>query len=249
VCSETWLVKAGQVYCNVRRDVGDELFSMDVTDRMFDFVPKKQKADKERKGRKADKETKEEENTSDEAANDEHEALRTCTGNLASQPQAMDVKVAEFSMAVGGKELIKSTALEFTAGKRYGLVGLNGCGKSNFLHCVARREIPIPEHLDIYHLQEEAEPSEQTALQAVIAHVERETARLQALEESIMMECGPDDPRLPAIYDKLEELDPKGYEARAGELLHGLGFNKAMLAKGLHPVRWLTATPSPNSTE
>jgi len=180
-------------------------------------------------------------NTSGEAAaKDEHEALRTCTGNLASQPQAMDVKVAEFSMAVGGKELIKSTALEFTAGKRYGLIGLNGCGKSNFLHCVARREIPIPEHLDIYHLQEEAEPSEQTALQAVIAHVERETARLQALEESIMMECGPDDPRLPAIYDKLEELDPKGYEARAGELLHGLGFNKAMLAKGSIPARWPT---------
>jgi len=39
VCSEAWLVKAGQVYCNVRRDDGEELFSMDVTDRMFDFVP------------------------------------------------------------------------------------------------------------------------------------------------------------------------------------------------------------------
>jgi ATP-binding cassette subfamily F protein 2 len=61
----------------------------------------------------------------------------------------------------------------------------------------------------MYHLDGEAEPSEQTALQAVIAHVEKQTERLHALEESIMMESGPDDPRLPSIYDKLEELDPR----------------------------------------
>jgi hypothetical protein len=120
VCSEAWLVKAGpteagaQVYCNVRKEPGEELFSMEVTDQMFDFVPKKQKA--ERKGRKAAKEKVEEEADAVGEAKDEHEALRTCTGNLTSQPQAMDVKVSEFSMAVGGKELIKSTALEFTAG-------------------------------------------------------------------------------------------------------------------------------------
>jgi ATP-binding cassette subfamily F protein 2 len=38
-------------------------------------------------------------------------------------------------------------------GRRYGLIGQNGCGKSNFLHCISTREIPLPDHIDIYHLQ------------------------------------------------------------------------------------------------
>jgi len=40
---------------------------------------------------------------------------------------------------------------------------------------------------------------------------------------------GPDDERLEAIYDRLDELDPTTFEPRASQLLHGLGFSKAMM--------------------
>lgn len=50
------------------------------------------------------------------------------------------------------------------AGDRYGLIGQNGCGKSTFLRCLAAREVPIPEHMDIYLLAEEAPPTELSAL-------------------------------------------------------------------------------------
>jgi ATP-binding cassette subfamily F protein 2 len=50
--------------------------------------------------------------------------------------------------------------------------------------------------MDIYHLHQEAEPSDRTALQAVVDHIEAEVARLNALEEHIMMEYGPEDERL-----------------------------------------------------
>lgn len=39
--------------------------------------------------------------------------------------------------------------------------------------------------------------------------------RLNALEEQIMTESGPEDERLEAIYQRLEELDPSTFEARA----------------------------------
>ncbi len=34
------------------------------------------------------------------------------------------------------------------------------------------------------------------------------------------------------IYDRLDELDPTTFEAEASKLLHGLGFDEKMMAKG-----------------
>jgi len=52
--------------------------------------------------------------------------------------------------------------------RRYGLLGLNGCGKSTLLTAIGCRELPIPEHMDIYHLSHEIEASDMSALQAVV---------------------------------------------------------------------------------
>lgn len=40
------------------------------------------------------------------------------------------------------------------------------------------REVPIPDHLDMYHLHQEAEPSDRTALEAVVDHIREEMKRL-----------------------------------------------------------------------
>lgn len=48
------------------------------------------------------------------------------------------------------------------------------------LQALASREVPIPDHLDIYHLHQEAEPSDRTALEAVIDHIREEMERLHA---------------------------------------------------------------------
>lgn len=156
---------------------------------------------------------------------------RTVTGVLASRATALDVRIEQFSMQVNGQELIKDCTIELNMGRRYGLLGMNGCGKSNLLAALANREIPVPGHIDIYHLREEAEPSERTALEAVVDHIKVEVNRLQKLEASILAKGGPGDERLQPIYERLEELDPATFEARAAELLHGLGFNRPMMAR------------------
>ena len=56
-------------------------------------------------------------------------------------------------------------------------------------------------------------------------------SHLQALEEEIMSTVGPEDERLEAIYERLEELDPTTFETRAAQLLHGLGFTQKQMAK------------------
>lgn len=156
---------------------------------------------------------------------------RTCTGNLASKEIDRDIKITAFSLAYHGKVLINETELELNYGRRYGLIGLNGSGKSTFLECLAAREVPIPDRIDIFHLSEEAEPQELTALEAVVHVAKVEIQRLEAECDKVLEEEGPESENLQLIYDRLDALDPNTLESRAGELLSGLGFSKTQAAK------------------
>ena len=51
------------------------------------------------------------------------------TGVLASHPESRDVHIENFSITFHGVELLSDTRLELNRGRRYGLLGLNGCGK------------------------------------------------------------------------------------------------------------------------
>ncbi|CAI5672876.1 unnamed protein product [Oreochromis niloticus] len=156
---------------------------------------------------------------------------RAVTGVLASHPNSTDVHISSLSLTFHGQELLADTSLELNSGRRYGLIGLNGTGKSMLLSAIGHREIPIPEHIDIYHLTREMAPSEKTALQCVMEvdeqriMLEKEAERL-AHEDS---ECE----KLMELYERLEELDADKAEMRASRILHGLGFSTAMQQKKL----------------
>lgn len=68
--------------------------------------------------------------------------------------------------------------------RRYGLLGLNGCGKSTLLAAIGCRELPIPEHMDIYHLSREIEASDMSSLEAVIS-CDEERLKLEKEAETL----------------------------------------------------------------
>merc|ERR1711972_1169586 len=143
-----------------------------------------------------------------------------------------DVKIEQFSMSVYGKEFIKDTKLELNFGRRYGLIGMNGSGKSTMLAAIAAREIPIPDHVDMWFLDSEAKPEEVSAIQAVVDVVAKEYARLEELIQKLIEEDAEKNAdMLETIGDKLDRMDPSTFEPRACELLHGLGFTKVMMNK------------------
>ncbi|KAF8939461.1 P-loop containing nucleoside triphosphate hydrolase protein [Dissophora ornata] len=157
---------------------------------------------------------------------------RNCTGILTSQPLSRDIKIESFSLSFHGRELISNTDIDFNFGRRYGLIGANGSGKSTFLECLAAREVPIPEHIDIYLLQEEAAPSDNNAIEAVVIEAKLEVERLEKLVEDMLAEeNGAENPLLDDIYERIEQLDPATFETRAATLLHGLGFSKKDMLK------------------
>jgi len=154
------------------------------------------------------------------------------TGVLASQPASLDIKIDKFSMSVYGKEFINDTMLELNFGRRYGLIGQNGSGKSTMLAAIAAREIPIPEHIDMWFLDSEAKPEEVTAVQAVVNVVAKEHERLEGLMQKLIEEdVEKYQDMIGQIGEKLDKMDPSTFEPRACELLHGLGFTKVMMQR------------------
>lgn len=134
---------------------------------------------------------------------------RVTTGVLASLVASRDVKITSASLVFHGKVLITDTTLELNFGRRYGLLGENGCGKSTLLKAIDKREYPIPEHVDIYLLNEGAPPSELGALEWVVKEAENEMDRLDKLAEDILEKDGPESLVLMDLYEvcKVNPLD------------------------------------------
>jgi ATP-binding cassette subfamily F protein 2 len=81
-------------------------------------------------------------------------------------------------------------------------------------------------------LNQEAEPSDFNAVEAVINSAQKEVARLEKeVEELLGQEDGADNPILDDIYERIEAMDPATFETRACTLLSGLGFSTLQMQK------------------
>lgn len=184
-----------------------------------------------------DAEEKEEDDASAQIAKlklqtDEHGLSdRVTTGVLDSLETSKDLKISSLSLLFHGKVLIQDSTLELNFGRRYGLLGENGCGKSTFLKSLAAREYPVPELIDIYLLNEPAEPSEFSALEYVVREAEAELKRLEDMVEDIIVKNGPEDLALEGLYERIDSMDPSTFESRAAIILTGLGFNSVTINK------------------
>ncbi|ETV88936.1 hypothetical protein H257_00375 [Aphanomyces astaci] len=167
--------------------------------------------------------------------------IATCAMSARSvHSNFKDINVLDFSITYYGKVLMESCDISLNYGRRYGLIGRNGSGKSTFMNVLGARGVPIPDSIDIYHLKHEIEATDMTALEAVTS-VDEERNRLQAevddLSEKMLDESVSDDDseaitnRLTDIYERLDEMDADTAELRARTILAGLTFTDAMMQK------------------
>jgi ATP-binding cassette subfamily F protein 2 len=99
--------------------------------------------------------------------------------------RARDINVENVTLQHFGGILLDETNVVLNHGNRYGLIGLNGSGKSTFLKALGSRALPIPNSIDIFFLKEEIEPSDTvTALEAVMS-VDDERLKLEARAEEL----------------------------------------------------------------
>ncbi|CAB4280239.1 unnamed protein product [Prunus armeniaca] len=164
-------------------------------------------------------------------------------------PNVKDIRLENFNVSVGGRDLIVDGSVTLSFGRHYGLVGRNGTGKTTFLRHLAMHAIDgIPKNFQILHVEQEVVGDDTSALQCVLnTDVERtqlmeEEARLLAkqreleFEESTETSNGAIDKdaigrRLQEIYKRLEFIDADSAESRAASILAGLSFSPEMQRK------------------
>lgn len=66
-----------------------------------------------------------------------------------------DIKLDNIDVSIGANRILTDTTLTLAYGHRYGLVGNNGVGKSTLLRALSRREVAIPTHISILHVEQE----------------------------------------------------------------------------------------------
>ncbi|RLN93037.1 hypothetical protein BBJ28_00015253 [Nothophytophthora sp. Chile5] len=88
------------------------------------------------------------------------EALRAAGGGLGDEREKStdpnDVCDIDFSLAYGGKILLRNARLRLTRGHRYGLIGKNGVGKTTLMRNISTGAIDgLPEELRTVYVQHE----------------------------------------------------------------------------------------------
>ena len=132
-----------------------------------------------------------------------------------------------FALRRGERLLLSEVDLSLHAGTRVGVVGRNGCGKSSLFAAILgdvdadRGDIDLPTRLRIASVAQETPSLPDSALDfvlggdaAVFEVIRAEAAAMDAEDYDAVAEA----------HQKLDELNGYDAPARAGKLLHGLGF-------------------------
>ncbi|EGD73389.1 P-glycoprotein [Salpingoeca rosetta] len=169
-------------------------------------------------------------------------------GSYGGSP-CVDIVMKSINIDLAGMHILADTDLTLVYGRRYGLIGRNGIGKTTFLkHLSAKVLDGVPWYLQILHIEQEVAETSKTPLQMVL---ETDEDRERLLRERVCIEKvlngglpsveeteefgikagdAPID-RLQAVYDELEEIDADEQPARAARILAGLSFTPEMMRK------------------
>jgi ATPase subunit of ABC transporter with duplicated ATPase domains len=141
------------------------------------------------------------------------------------------IAVSGLSKHFGPQTLFEDVAFQLTPGNRYGLVGANGSGKSTLLKIIAGREpasdgtVAIPKRLTVGYLEQDHFQYEDTPILEVAMMGDHEVWQAMREKDEILDRAHEefDGDRYAELEDLILTRDGYALEARAGEVLEGLG--------------------------
>jgi ATPase subunit of ABC transporter with duplicated ATPase domains len=145
------------------------------------------------------------------------------------------ISVSNLAKSFGQQTLFERVSMQFDPGKRYGLVGANGSGKSTFLRVLIGDDSPsdgmvaVPKRLRLGVLKQDHFQYEDTPIidVAMMGHEAVWTAMEE--KEAILAEAETDfdADRYAEVEEIILQNDGYALEARAAEILEGLGIPTA----------------------
>ncbi len=142
------------------------------------------------------------------------------------------IQISDIELLRGGNALLKGASATLFPEHKVGLVGANGCGKSTLFALLKSElqldagECSIPKDWSISSVKQETPALDISALDYVLqGHPDYYTLRI-ALREA---EQNNDGAAQAKAHIGLENIQGYSIEAKAGELLHGLGFSNEQI--------------------
>ena len=138
------------------------------------------------------------------------------------------IQLTNLSLRRGHKLLFEDASISIHPGHKAGLTGANGTGKSSLFALLMGQlqadlgDCSVPKNWQIAHVKQETPALDQSALDYVLdgdvvfRDIERRIARATELEQH---------EQLAELYADMEHVDGYAAHAKAGRLLHGLGFS------------------------
>jgi len=132
-----------------------------------------------------------------------------------------------FALRRGSRLLLSDIDLVIQSGWRLGVVGRNGCGKSSLFAALQGKleadagELDLPAKLRLASVAQETPALPDPAIDYVMGGDEELAA---ALRDEVDAQARGDTEAMAMAHHRIEELHGYDARARAGRLLHGLGF-------------------------
>ncbi|MGN2251821.1 ABC-F family ATP-binding cassette domain-containing protein [Frateuria sp. GZRe12] len=132
-----------------------------------------------------------------------------------------------FALRRGSRLLLSDIDLTIQSGWRLGVIGRNGCGKSSLFAALQGRlesdagELDLPAKLRLASVAQETPALPDAALDYVLGGDEEVAA---VLREEAEAQARGDAEAMAHAHHRIEELHGYDARARAGRLMHGLGF-------------------------
>lgn len=156
-----------------------------------------------------------------------------------SELYAADIFLPGVTITAGNKLLIEDATVKFTKGRKYGLVGRNGTGKTTLINAICRKELDkMPENVHILQVEQEVPGDDMSILDHVLICDTERTRLLKEAEEIPKIdktnmpeeEKNELEEKLKDVLETLDLIDAAEAPSKATLILIGLGFTEEQLS-------------------
>ena len=211
-------------------------FSGGVEELKDDMAEKKRKKMEEKLKKETDRKKKKETEAYERHQRTMNEMRKTMPKIqvMHNKAGAIDINLDQVDLEVPGKVLLNQAEFKLGHGRRYGLIGRNGIGKTTLLYAICRKEFKGLENAPQILLVEQEVKGDSYSVIDTILKTDKERWDLIEKEKQLLAENGEgeiteeNEQLLTEIYKRLDEINAVGQESKARKLLFGLGFTAQM---------------------